>query len=221
MNGDDYGYSLEVKLTDEEWDAYLSHKRRWCELQPLIESYGYRLPKEYNPDRVSAWNERPKGWVEEPHVRAHSMAFTISPVLIFFQYPHLLPGKRISDSRPVMLKFSRTDLWEATIFQHLASIPDLDNHTIPLYDVITPPASGDQPAPWCILVTPRLTDCRNRHFDKLRDFLNFLVQVVEVRGESPCRFNLLRIVQGVCFMHRYNIAHTLVFLSFIEYSVIY
>ncbi|KAJ7638558.1 hypothetical protein FB45DRAFT_1023336 [Roridomyces roridus] len=161
--GDPFGYSLEVKLTDEEWDTYLSHKRRWCQLQPLVESYGYRMPKEYNPDRVSAWNERPKGYVEEPH------------------YPHLVEGQRISDKRPVMLKFSRIDLWEATILNHLASIPDSDNHTIPLYDVITPPPSGDEPAQWCIVVTPRLTDCRNRHFDKLRDFLNFLRQVLEAR----------------------------------------
>ncbi|KAJ7507490.1 hypothetical protein B0H11DRAFT_1967338 [Mycena galericulata] len=171
---DGFGYSLEVKLTDEEWDRYLAHKRRWCELQPLVESRGYYLPNEYNPDRVSAWNERPKGYVEEPH------------------YPHLLEGTRISDKRPVMLKFSRTDLWEATIFEHLASIPDTDNHTIPLYDIITPPASPDEPAQWCIVVTPRLTDCRNRHIYDLRDFVNFLTQVLE----------------GVCFMHRYNIAHT-------------
>ncbi|KAF7353021.1 NADH-cytochrome B5 reductase [Mycena venus] len=171
---DDFGYSIEVKLTDEEWDRYLSHKRRWCELQPLVESRGYRIPKEYRPERVSAWDERPKGYVEEPH------------------YPHLLEGTRISDNRPVMLKFSRTDLWEAAIFQHLASIPDTDNHTIPLYDVITPPGEGDSPAEWCIVVTPRLTDCKERHFDKLRDFVDFLTQVLE----------------GVCFMHRYNIAHT-------------
>ncbi|KAJ7774261.1 hypothetical protein DFH07DRAFT_912781 [Mycena maculata] len=188
---DDFGYSLEIKLTDEEWDRYLSHKRRWCDLQPLVESRGYRLPKEFRPERVSAWDERPKGYVEEPH------------------YPHLLEGIRISDKRPVMLKFSRTDLWEATIFEHLASIPDADNHTIPLYDVITPPAPADQPAEWCIVVTPRLTDCRNRHFDKLRDFVNFLTQVVEVR--ITC-VSFLRYTpyncQGVCFMHRYNIAHT-------------
>ncbi|KAJ7117342.1 hypothetical protein C8R43DRAFT_104212 [Mycena crocata] len=171
---DDFGYSLEVKLTDEELGRYLAHKRRWCELQPLIESRGYHLPKEYRPDRASAWNERPKGYLEEPH------------------YPHLLEGTRISDKRPVMLKFSRTDLWEATIFEHLSSIPDPDNHTIPLYDVITPPSKEDEPTQWCVVVTPRLTDCRNRHIDKLRDFVNFLTQVLE----------------GICFMHRYNIAHT-------------
>ncbi|KAJ6539066.1 hypothetical protein B0H19DRAFT_1176951 [Mycena capillaripes] len=171
---DEFGYSIEVKLTDEEWDRYLSHKRRWCELQPLVESRGYRLPKEYRPERVSAWDERPKGYVEEPN------------------YPHLLEGTRISDNRPVMLKFSRTDLWEAVIFEHLASIPDPDNHTIPLYDVITPPGTPDAPAEWCIVITPRLTDCKQRHFDKLRDFVDFLTQVLE----------------GVCFMHRYNIAHT-------------
>ncbi|KAJ7937324.1 hypothetical protein B0H13DRAFT_1945357 [Mycena leptocephala] len=171
---DEFGYSLDVKLTDEEWASYLSHKRRWCELQPLLESRGYRLPKEYRPERVSAWDERPDGYVEEPH------------------YPHLLEGTRISDNRSVMLKFSRTDLWEASIFEHLASIPDADNHTIPLYDVITPPGAPEAPAEWCIVITPRLTDCRNRHFDKLRDFIDFLSQVLE----------------GVCFMHRYNIAHT-------------
>jgi hypothetical protein len=66
---DEFGYSLEVKLTDEEWASYLSHKRRWCELQPLLEFRGYRLPKEYRPERVSAWDERPDGYVEEPHVR--------------------------------------------------------------------------------------------------------------------------------------------------------
>ncbi|KAJ7276137.1 hypothetical protein B0H12DRAFT_1083760 [Mycena haematopus] len=171
---DDFGFSLEVKLTDEEWDRYLSHKRRWCELQPLVESRGYRLPKAYRPERVSTWDERPKGYVEEPH------------------YPHLLEGTRISDNRPVMLKFSRTDLWEATIFEHLSSIPDADNHTIPLYDVITPPGQPDAPAEWCIVITPRLTDCKSRHFDKLREFTDFVSQVLE----------------GVCFMHRYNIAHT-------------
>jgi hypothetical protein len=79
-----------------------------------------------------------------------------------------------------MLKFSRTDLWEASIFEHLASIPDADNHTIPLYDVITPPGAPEAPAEWCIVITPRLTDCRNRHFDKLRDFIDFLSQVLEV-----------------------------------------
>ncbi|KAJ6510085.1 hypothetical protein C8R47DRAFT_781368 [Mycena vitilis] len=171
---DEFGYSLDVKLTDEEWDRYLSHKRRWCELQPLVESRGYRLPKEYRPERVSAWDERPQGYVEEPH------------------YPHLLQGTRISDNRPVMLKFSRTDLWEAAIFEHLASIPDADNHTIPLYDVITPPNDSETPAEWCIVITPYLTDCKQRHFDKLRDFVDFLTQILE----------------GVCFMHRYNIAHT-------------
>ncbi|KAJ7086620.1 hypothetical protein C8R44DRAFT_650599, partial [Mycena epipterygia] len=105
---------------------------------------------------------------------------------------HLLQGTRISDDRPVMLKFSRTDLWEATIFEHLSSIPDADNHTIPLYDVIPPPADAGDADQWCIVVTPRLTDCRNRHLDKLRDFVNFMSQVLE----------------GICFMHRYNIAHT-------------
>ncbi|KAF7355082.1 NADH-cytochrome B5 reductase [Mycena sanguinolenta] len=172
---DDFGFSVEVKLTDEEWDRYLGHKRRWCELQPLVESRGYRLPKQYRPEHISAWDERPKGFVEEPH------------------YPHLVEGTRISDNRPVMLKFTRTDLWEATIFEHLSSIPDEDNHTIPLYDVITPPSSNpDAPTEWCIVVTPRLTDCKNRHFDKLSDFIDFVSQVLE----------------GVCFMHRYNIAHT-------------
>ncbi|KAJ7047632.1 hypothetical protein C8F04DRAFT_15324 [Mycena alexandri] len=171
---DDFGYSNEVTLTEEEWDRYLSHKRRWCELQPLLESRGYRLPKEFRPERVSAWDKRPDGYVDRPH------------------YPHLLEGTRISDNRPVMLKFSRTDLWEAAIFEHLASIPDADNHTIPLYDVITPPADPEAPAQWCVVITPRLTDCRNRHFEKLREFVDFLSQVLE----------------GVCFMHRYNIAHT-------------
>ncbi|KAJ7179379.1 hypothetical protein C8R46DRAFT_886815 [Mycena filopes] len=173
---DDFGYSVDVDLTDEEWERYLSHKRRWCELQPLLESRGYRLPKEFRPERVSVWDKRPEGYVDRPH------------------YPHLLEGTRISDSRPVMLKLSRTDLWEAAIFEHLASIPDADNHTIPLYDVITPPADPEAPAQWCIVITPRLTDCRNRHFEKLREFVDFLSQVLE----------------GVCFMHRYNIAHTCV-----------
>ncbi|KAJ7499187.1 hypothetical protein FB451DRAFT_1204562 [Mycena latifolia] len=171
---DEFGYSIEVKLTDEELARYLGHKRRWCELQPLVESRGYRLPKEYHPDRVSAWEKPPPGYLDDPH------------------YPHLLQGTRISDNRPVMLKFSRTDLWEATIFEHLSSIPDPDNHTIPLYDVITPPRLEDNADHWCIVVTPRLTDCRNRHIDTLRDFVHFLSQVLE----------------GVCFMHRYNIAHT-------------
>ncbi|KAK7061494.1 NADH-cytochrome B5 reductase [Favolaschia claudopus] len=171
---DDFGYSIEVKLTDEEWDRFLAHKRRWCELQPLVESRGYRLPKEYRPERVSAWDERPKEPVDEPH------------------YPHLIEGTRISDKRPVMLKFSRTDLWEATIFEHLASIPDADNHTIPLYDVIRPPGEKDSPSEWCIVITPRLTDCKGRHLYKLRDCVDFITQVLE----------------GVCFMHRYNIAHT-------------
>ncbi|KAJ7228918.1 hypothetical protein GGX14DRAFT_415761, partial [Mycena pura] len=168
----DFGFS-EVKLTDEEWDKYLAHKRRWCTLQPLIESRGYRLPKECNPDRVSAWNERPKGYVQGP------------------QYPHLVEGTRISDNRPVMLKFSRADLWEATIFEHLASIPDQDNHTIPLYDVITPPDDPTSETQWYIVVTPRLNDCRNSHLDKLSDFVNFLTQVLEVGTASL--FGLLRI----------------------------
>ncbi|KAJ7095127.1 hypothetical protein B0H15DRAFT_775593 [Mycena belliarum] len=171
---DEFGYSIEVKLSDEEVARYLAHKRRWCDLQPLIESRGYRLPKEYHPDRATGWEKPPPGSLEDPH------------------YPHLLQGTRISDNRPVMLKFSRTDLWEATIFEHLSSIPDEDNHTIPLYDVITPPAPPDSVEQWCIVVTPRLTDCRNRHIDSLRDFVNFLSQVLE----------------GICFMHRYNIAHT-------------
>ncbi|CAK5262966.1 unnamed protein product [Mycena citricolor] len=171
---DEYGYSLEVKLTDEEWERYLAHKRRWCRLQPLIETRGYRIAKQYNPDTVSAWKERPKGYVDEPN------------------YPHLLEGVRISDKRPVMLKFTRTDLWEAQIFQDLASFPDADNHTIPLYDVITPPHDPDSQMQWCIVVTPRLTDCRERHFRTLEDLVQFITQVIE----------------GVCFMHRYNIAHT-------------
>jgi hypothetical protein len=62
-------YSLEVTLTDEEWDRYLSHKRRWCEVQPLLESHGYKIPKEYNPDRIVDWQERPAGLVDEPYVR--------------------------------------------------------------------------------------------------------------------------------------------------------
>ncbi|KAJ7688469.1 hypothetical protein B0H17DRAFT_1068860 [Mycena rosella] len=174
---DDFGYSLEVKLTDEELARYLAHKRRWCDFQPLLESRGYRLPKQYHPDRASAWLEAPRAMS-----RNHMC------------YPHLLHGTRISDDRPVMLKLSRTDLWEATIFEHLSSIPDPDNHTIPLYDVITPPSmpGADTTDQWCIVITPRLTDCRNRHIDSLRDFVNFLSQVLE----------------GVCFMHRYNIAHT-------------
>ncbi|CAK5275760.1 unnamed protein product [Mycena citricolor] len=168
---DEYGYSLEVKLTDEEWERYLAHKRRWCRLQPLIETRGYRIAKQYNPDRVSAWKERPKGYVDEPN------------------YPHLLEGVRISDKRPVMLKFTRTDLWEAQIFQDLASFPDADNHTIPLYDVITPPHDPDSQMQWCIVVTPRLTDCRERHFRTLEDLVQFITQVIEGRqiGEMLTR----------------------------------
>ncbi|KAJ6569703.1 hypothetical protein B0H10DRAFT_1928393 [Mycena sp. CBHHK59/15] len=188
---DDLGFSVEADLTDEEWDRYLGHKRRWCAFQPLIEEHGYRLPKQYHPGRISAWDERPAGYVEEPH------------------YPHLLEGVRISDNRPVMLKFSRTNLYEAAIFEHLASIPDADNHTIPLYDVLTPP--GDDPE-WCIMITPRLTDCRTPHLKTLHDFVNFLYQVLEVH---PVLRNLPTgiahvSVQGICFMHRYNVAHTCV-----------
>ncbi|KAJ7293973.1 hypothetical protein C8J57DRAFT_1162890 [Mycena rebaudengoi] len=164
-------YSLEVTLTDEEWDRYLSHKRRWCEVQPLLESHGYKIPKEYNPDRIVDWQERPAGLVDEPY------------------YPHLLAGTRFSDGRAVMLKFSRVDLYESEIFANLASIPDPDNHTIPLYDVLNLPGHNPE---WCIVITPRLTDCRTPHTRYLRDFVNFLHQVLE----------------GICFMHRHNVAHT-------------
>ncbi|KAJ7068030.1 hypothetical protein C8F01DRAFT_587278 [Mycena amicta] len=171
---EDFGFDTDIKLTDEEWDRFLAHKRRWCNLQPLIESRGYRLPKEYHPDRVGAWKERPKGLIDEP------------------LYPHLLEGLRVWDKRPVMLKLSRMDLWEATIFEHLASIPDADNHTIPFYDLITPPEDPTSTYQWCIVVTPRLTDCRDSHLRTFTDLINFITQVLE----------------GVCFMHRYNVAHT-------------
>nr|GAT53903.1 NADH-cytochrome B5 reductase [Mycena chlorophos] len=176
MAEDGFGFDdvLDVTLTDEEWDRYLDHKRRWCRWQPLIESKGYKIADDLNPDRVDTFKERPKGPVEEP------------------LYPHLLVGTRMWDKRPVMLKLSRTDLWEATIFEHLASIPDPDNHTIPFYDLITPPEEPTSEYQWCIIITPRLTDCRNSHLRTVRDLVDFVTQVVE----------------GVCFMHRYNVAHT-------------
>ncbi|KAF7313588.1 NADH-cytochrome B5 reductase [Mycena chlorophos] len=147
----------------------------WDEIvMPLIESKGYKIADDLNPDRVDAFKERPKGPVEEP------------------LYPHLLVGTRMWDKRPVMLKLSRTDLWEATIFEHLASIPDPDNHTIPFYDLITPPEEPTSEYQWCIIITPRLTDCRDSHLRTVRDLVDFVTQVVE----------------GVCFMHRYNVAHT-------------
>ncbi|KAJ7287056.1 hypothetical protein C8J57DRAFT_1116770 [Mycena rebaudengoi] len=163
-------YSFEVALTGEEWDRYLSHKRRWCLVQPLLESHGYKIPKEYNPDRIVDWQERPS-IIDDPY------------------YPHLLAGTRFSDGRAVILKFSRADLHESEIFANLASIPDPDNHTIPLYDILTLP--GDNPK-WCIVITPRFTDCHSPHTPYLRDFVDFLYQVLE----------------GICFMHRHNVAHT-------------
>ncbi|KAF7331847.1 NADH-cytochrome B5 reductase [Mycena kentingensis (nom. inval.)] len=177
MNNDlfgDWDGDQPPKLTDEEWERYLSHKRRWCLLQPLIQSKGYELPKSFNPESAGKWNERPTGYIEEP------------------LYPHLLEGTRAWDKRPVMLKLSRTDLWEAAIFEHLASIPDADNHTVPFYDVITPPHDPASDVQWCVVVTPRLTDCREPHLETLADFIDFVKQILE----------------GVCFMHRYNVAHT-------------
>ncbi|KAF7301505.1 NADH-cytochrome B5 reductase [Mycena indigotica] len=175
-NSDGFGFDdAEIKLSDEEWDRLLSHKRRWCRLQPLVEARGYRIPKEMHPDRIDDWKVRPRSPPPDP------------------LYPHLLEGLRVWDKRPVMLKLSRTDLWEAAISEHLASIPDPDNHTIPFYDLITFPEEPDSEFQWCIIVTPRLTDCRYSHLDTFKDLVDFITQVLE---------------KGVCFMHRYNVAHT-------------
>ncbi|KAF7345713.1 Kinase-like protein [Mycena venus] len=99
----------------------------------------------------------------------------------------VLDATRISDGAQVVLKVVRTESTEATLATRLANEPGADKYTIPVLELLP---FDDDPGR-LFLVMPRMRQCSHPLFATVREFTEFVLQVLE----------------ALVFLHSKNIAH--------------
>ncbi|KAJ7348259.1 kinase-like domain-containing protein, partial [Mycena albidolilacea] len=153
----------------------LGHReRKWAHYQPFLERRGYMLRRRYRGGWVSdvvALGKDP--WECEDAI----------PALGF----DVLDATRMSDGAQVILKVVRTKSTEAATAIRLANEPCAGRYTVPVLELI--PLYDDPERE--LLVMPRMRQCSHPWFATVREFTEFVVQVLE----------------GLVFMHSKNIAH--------------
>ncbi|KAH7907078.1 hypothetical protein BJ138DRAFT_1015103 [Hygrophoropsis aurantiaca] len=151
----------------------------WCNHYEWLKSCGYLLRPRYATDWVPSW----QGTKKSP--RRCEDAVVPS-------YNHLIDATRISDGKFVILKIVKQSRhpFEADIGRFFMSKPlasDLNNHCVPIYDVLSVPQDEDR----IILVMPLLRPYSNPPFDALSEVIDCIRQLFT----------------GLQFMHTHRVAH--------------
>lgn len=99
------------------------------------------------------------------------------------QTPKIQDAFRKTDTKKVMLKMVDTTKYPnevdiATLFSSKELSNVLDNHCVPILEVLRPP-DDDQ---YVILVMPFLRECMNPAFETVGEVVEFLRQIFEVRS---------------------------------------
>jgi len=121
-----------------------------------------------------------------------------------------MDAKRLKDGVTVCLKTIYQTPKEAKIAKYFSS-PELlrepANHSVPILDVFQDPSTPD----FEYLVMPLLRPFDDPEFTVIGEVVDFITQILEVRGVLDCHFCLrLNYQQGLTFMHSHDIAHGLV-----------
>jgi len=166
---------------EEEYDpeALEPFEAWWRDLQPWLKDCGYMLRPRYRVDWIPSWRGTNKFWAQCEDGRAYTDGSVLDAV-------------RISDGKLVGLKQVDTVLhpFEVGIHKFLTSealASDLDNHCVPLYEVLQVPSEPNT----VILVMPYL-----RRFGSPR---------IETFGEAVDFFR--QAFKGMQFIHQHGVAH--------------
>ncbi|KAJ6552929.1 kinase-like domain-containing protein [Mycena capillaripes] len=166
-------------------------ERQWVYYQPFLEQCGYMLRPRYRPGWVSDAIARGKDlWESEDAIPAPVSSFhycVLQDLHCEFQGFEVLDAVRISDGTQVVLKVVRTKSTEVDVTIVLANDPHSIKYTLQVLELLP---MHDDPE-WAFLVMPRMRQCSHPWFATVREFTEFVFQVLE----------------GLVFMHSRNIAH--------------
>ncbi|KAJ6479508.1 kinase-like domain-containing protein [Mycena vitilis] len=166
--------SFDSARGDSPCETLCECERQWVHYQPFLEKCGYMLRPRYRPGWVSdAITQGKDVWECEDAIPAQGF--------------DVLDATRISDGAQVVLKVIKTKSSESSIAAFLANEPNAGKYTIPVLELLP---LYDAPR-WTFLVMPRMRQCSHPWFATVREFTDFVLQVLE----------------GLVFLHSKNIAH--------------
>lgn len=96
-----------------------------------------------------------------------------------------MDARRLRDNYLISMKTVYKDSEELRIAQFLSSIPDPQNHCVPVLDVIPDPFDPQR----ALFVMPYLRQCNNPHFCSVGEVIDFMDQTLEVRNATTSRFS--------------------------------
>uniref|UniRef100_A0A8H7XN86 Protein kinase domain-containing protein n=1 Tax=Psilocybe cubensis TaxID=181762 RepID=A0A8H7XN86_PSICU len=156
-----------------------SHEIFWINIQPFLLQRGYRLRPRYDPNWTPSWLQGKSG-------KKHP-----SPILFEDSSRDILiDATRLENGEKVVLKKVETNSQEipfAVTFSSKEWKKDVRNCCVPILDVIMIPCDDDH----ALLVMPQLLGFHFLPFRFLGEFCQFTLQVL----------------QGLEFLHEYNIVH--------------
>ncbi|KAH9481853.1 hypothetical protein JR316_0006383 [Psilocybe cubensis] len=151
----------------------------WVNIQPFLLQRGYRLRPRYDPNWTPSWLQGKSG-------KKHP-----SPIVFEDSRSDIvLDATRLENGQKVVLKKVETNSQEipfAVTFSSKEWKKDVRNCCVPILDVIMIPCDDDH----ALLVMPQLLGFHHLPFRFLGEFCEFTLQIL----------------QGLEFLHEYNIVH--------------
>ena len=114
-----------------------------------------------------------------------------------------MDATRLEDGELVAIKsFIKKDQ-EEEIAQFFAAIRDPRNHCVRVHQILPDPLEPRMG----LMVMPYLRPCNNPEFSTVGDVVEFVDQTLEVGSLTHTSTPAHCDVQGLAFMHKFNVAH--------------
>ncbi|KAI0765720.1 hypothetical protein BD413DRAFT_165389 [Trametes elegans] len=156
----------------------LPSEAEWRERREYLQQRGYQLRKRYSKQWKPSWT----GTNLSPHFCEDS---------IMLGKFNVIDATRILDNARVAIKVFPNHSQELSIARYLTSVHGADNHCVSALDDFPDPLDSQK----SLMVMPYLRPFNNPEFQAVGDVVDFVHQMLRVRGE------------GLSFLHQHRIAH--------------